>query len=135
MAKRYAESMAMTSTTDRYKRSVQAVTESPMAKAADAVDSGYYLSQVEKSQKRMSQRLRDTPLSRYKDNAVEKAGRLASGAKLSQSKVDKHFADWANTYAEASQAAASLPPSTDESSMLARVAASVRVLKAKAGKL
>lgn len=128
----YRDAMSSTATKEKYKKKVMAVTESPMAKAADA--DALFLERVTRSvtSGRRGAKLRATPLSRWKDNALAKVDRLSTGATAALDKVRAHFQDWAPTYAEAKSAAANIP-SGDLDQSMKKVRAAVEVLMRKAG--
>lgn len=130
----YRDSMSSTAAKQKYVKKIQAVTESPMAKAADA--DALFLERVTKSvtSGRRAAKLRATPLARWKDNAIAKVDRLSTGAIQSLDKVRAHFQEWGPAYAEAKAAAASIPAGDLDQSMR-KVRAAVEVLMRKAGKM
>ena len=134
--KRYQEAMASTQTKERYKRGIERVTESPMAKAATPEAMALYLERVKESvdSGRREQSLMNAPLSRYKDNAMTTgAERLQTGAKKSEAKHRAVLAKWAPVYAEASAAANALPKGDLDAGM-ARCRAAAATMKRAAGK-
>lgn len=110
MVQRYQDSMARGDTKQKYIQGVQSVTESPMAKAATPEALELYRRRTEESvtSGRRAQRLLATPLSRYKDNAIAKADRLASGAKAALDKSRAHFQKWAPIYQSVKDAVANM---------------------------
>lgn len=73
---------------------VEAVTESPMDKAADKADKYLEGVQAAVSSGKYQQRLRNTPLSVWKDNTLNKGiGRIAAGVDAAESKVEAFFSE------------------------------------------
>ncbi len=108
---RYMAGMSSGQATAKYKEGVQAVTESPMEKAASPASMDLYLRKVQESVSsgRRRERLLAVPLERYKNNAIAKADRLASGAKAAADKVRNHFAKWMPIYKNVSDAVKNMP--------------------------
>ena len=78
--------------TSEIRAGVEAVTESPMDKAADAVDK--YAEGVRRAVEigKFVNRLRATPLSVWKSNTLEKGiNRIAAGAQAAEGKMESFF--------------------------------------------
>lgn len=132
--KRYMEGTQSGAARQRYLEGIEAVTESPMEKAAAADQ--LYLRRVQESVEsgRRRQRLLETPMSAWKDGAKRKgADRIASGAAAAVEKVRRHFQKWTPIYQEISREIASMPKGSVEDS-IARAAHAIRRLKQAAGK-
>lgn len=108
---RYMAGMSSSTATAKYKEGVQAVTESPMEKAASPASMDLYLKRVQDSvtSGRRRDRLLAVPLDRYKSNAIAKADRLASGAKAAADKVRAHFSKWMPIYKSVSDTVKNMP--------------------------
>lgn len=126
--KRYLEATQSGAAKQRYKDGIEKVTESPMAKAAEADD--LYLMRVEESVRsgKRRQKLLNTPMQRWKDNAKNKgADRLASGAAAAADKVRAHFQQWAPVYENISSTVAAMPKGGRENAK-ARAAKAIDML-------
>ncbi len=111
-AQAYQQAMASGVTSQRYKEGVQAVNESPMAKAATPEATQRYLNGVNNSVSsgRRAQALLAVPLQRWKENATNKGSqRLASGAQAASDKVRQHFQKWMPIYNQVSETVKSMP--------------------------
>ena len=132
--KRYLEGTQSGAARARYLEGIEAVTESPMEKAAAADQ--LYLRRVQESVEsgRRAARLRETPMSVWKEGAKRKgADRLASGAAAAVEKIRRHFQKWTPIYQEVSREVSTMPKGSTEDS-IARVAHVIRRLKTAAGK-
>lgn len=136
MAARYAAGMA--GAAQKYTDGVNAVTESPTAKAATPEAQALYLRNIQESVSsgRRAAALQNVSLQQWKDAAVKKgANRLASGAQAALPKVQAFFQNWAPVFAQASQAAAAIPNDGSIETALAKVRASITVMRQAAGKM
>lgn len=78
--------------TEDIRAGVEDVTESPMDKAADAAEKYVQRVQEAVNSGKFQQRLRNTPLSKWKDNTLNKGlQRIGSGAQAAQSDVEEFF--------------------------------------------
>ena len=78
--------------TEDIRAGVEDVTESPMDKAADAAEKYVQRVQEAVNSGKFQQRLRNTPLSKWKDNTLNKGRqRIGSGAQAAQSDVEEFF--------------------------------------------
>jgi hypothetical protein len=135
VVQRYLAGTSSTATKEKYKQSIDAVTESPMAKAAAADE--LYLKRVEESVRsgRRAAKLNATPISRWKDNAKGKgADRLSTGAAAAADKVRAHFAKWGPVYDQIKRDVAGMAKGGIEES-LARVRYAIEASKKAAGKM
>ncbi len=110
IAKRWQDAMASPQTAQRYRDGIDATTVNPMELAAQ--QDQFYLQQVQASvtSGKRAQRLRETPLSAWKDGAKNKgAGRLSSGAQQSAPKYRAALQKWAPIYAQVSSEVAQMP--------------------------
>lgn len=104
IVQRYQQAMASGVTAQRYKDGIDAVTQNPMEKAAAAAP--YYLQRVQEavSSGKYAEKLRQTPMARWKDGAKNKgAARLASGAAQAIDKVRAAAQKWAPIYNQVSE--------------------------------
>lgn len=77
-----------------YRSGVTAVTESPMDKAADAADKYAANTAAAVTSGKYAARLRNTPLSKWKDNSLNKgAGRIAAGVDAAESDVESFYSE------------------------------------------
>jgi hypothetical protein len=132
--KRYLDGVGSANAKAKYQAGVDAVTDSPMAKAAAADQ--LYLDKVRESVEsgRRARALMAVPLQRWKDQARNKgAERLAGGARAAVDKVRAHFQKWAPIYQQIKQEVAGMPKGTIEDS-LARVRRSMEIAIANKGK-
>lgn len=132
--KKYLDRIQSGSAKEAYRNGIDAVTENPMQKAADADD--LYLARVEESVRsgRRRNALLSVPMTRWKENAKTKgAERLASGAVAAADKVRSHFQKWAPIYDQASEAVKSMPKGTREDAK-ARVGRVIDILMDAAGR-
>lgn len=135
VVQRYLEGTSSPQAKKKYQEGVDAVTESPMQKAADSDQ--LYLQRIQESVSsgRRRQALLAVPLSRWKDNAKGKgADRLAGGARAAADKVRAHFQKWSPIYQQIKQECAAMPKGSIEDSM-ARVRRAIEISKQAAGKL
>ena len=132
--KRYQDAMSSGLTKQKYLDGVTAVTESPMAKAAEADD--LYLRKVEESVRTGRRRaaLMNVTLDKWKANARTKgAERLTGGAVAALDKVRAHFQKWSPIYESMHAAVQGMPKGTTEDA-LARVRRVIEMAKQAAGK-
>ena len=119
-------SRGMSGSTQKIKAGVQAVTESPTAKAADAVDrmvAGVIRAQQSGKTERA---LRAVSLDDWKRAFIEKGlQRIASGATTGKAKMAAFLQDW---LPHVEQVRASLPPRGDMQQNIARMVANVEGL-------
>lgn len=133
IVKRYLDGMTSGAAKSKYLEGIEAVTESPMEKAAAADD--LYLQRVEESVRsgKRAAKLRATPLSRWKDNAKKKVDRLASGATASADKVRGHFTKWTPIYEDISRTVQAMPKGSRQAAK-DRVAKAIDMLMDAAGR-
>lgn len=113
--KNYLDAMANPQSKQKYKDSIDRVTENPMAKAADADE--LYLRRVQESVAtgKRRRKLLETPMQLWKDNAKSVgADRLSSGAQKAAAKMRNHFSKWNPVYQQASDAVKTMPKGTRE---------------------
>lgn len=135
MAQNYARAMANPTTAQNYKDGIAAVTQSPMAAAAQPDAQARYAqnTQAAVTSGKMAQRLNAVPLQLWKDNASQVgASRLSTGAQKAASKVQAHFQKWAPIYQQASDVVKSMPKGGIANAQ-ARVAAALQVMMGAAG--
>lgn len=116
VTKRYLDGMTSGATKQKYIDGIDAVTESPMEKAALAED--LFLARVEESVRsgKRAAKLRATPLSRWKENAKKKADRLTSGAAAAVDKIRAHFTKWLPIYEDVSRTVNAMPKGSRQAS-------------------
>lgn len=134
MAQRYLDGTGSANAQKKYKEGIDAVAESPMAKAAAALP--LYLQRVQEavSSGRMANALMGASFSRWKENAKAKgAERYATGCRLAADKMRAHFSKWAGVYNNIKAEVSNMPKGTTEDS-IARVRRSIEMMKAAAGK-
>lgn len=137
MASNWKSAMSSPQTQQKYKDGINNTTVNPMELAASDAATQLYLNNVNAavaSGKRQA-KLRAASQAQWKQNAVNiGANALTTGANKAQSKVQSHFDRWAPIYAQASQAAKSIPKDGSIGSAMARVQAAISVMMQAAGK-
>lgn len=134
---RYLDGTGSGNAAKKYADGIEAVTESPMAKAASGVATQKYLESIRKSVESgyRQNRLNAVPLSRWKDGAKGKGKeRYASGCRASADKVRAHFQKWAPIYQQISAECAAMPNNSTEDA-LAKVRRAIEISKQAAGKI
>lgn len=132
---RYMNGMSSGTAVAKYKEGVQSVTVSPMELAAAPAAMDLYLRRVQESVSsgKRRQKLLEAPLERYKNNALAKADRLASGAKAAADKVRAHFQKWMPIYQNVHDAVKNMPKGGVEEAK-ARSGKAIEMLMAAAGR-
>jgi hypothetical protein len=131
----WQNAMASPATAQKYTAGVNAVTDSPTAKAASADAQQRYIqgTQAAVSSGRMASALNAVSLSQWKQQATNVgASRLASGAQKGASKYQAALQKWQPIYQQASDAAAALPKGGFANAQ-ARWSAAVQVMMTAAG--
>lgn len=135
MASNWTQAMGNPKTAQNYKDGINGCAVNPMALAATPEAQALYAQNtaLAVSSGKMANRLNQTPVQTWKDNAVNVgAQRFQSGATKASAKVQKFFTTWAPIYAQASQAAKALPKGGIANAM-ARVQAAIGVMMQAAG--
>jgi hypothetical protein len=133
-AQKWQQSMQSGATQQAYKDGISATTVNPMERAANAEES--YLQGVQDavSSGRRKQKLLATPVSAWRDGALNKgAGRLTSGAAAAARKVADHFQKFQPIYDGIKSHVASMPNMTTEDK-INRVRYAMNTLRQAAGK-
>lgn len=136
MAANYQSAMASGTTRQKYIDGINGYQGNPMADAATPAAMQRYQDGVMASitSGRRARGLQKANPAVWKQNAVQfGAAGLASGAQKAKSKVDAHFADWASTYEQASQAARAIQGS-GMAAALQKVEAVLNIYAQKSGK-
>lgn len=114
----------MASSTQKLTAAINAVTESPMEKAAQAVDRQVLGVQMAANSGKTAARLRAVPIEAWKKAFIEKGvGRIAQGAAQAKPKMAAFLTKFLPHVA---QGVASLPPRGDIEANIARSAAMAR---------
>lgn len=115
VVRKWVERTSSSAARAAYEAGINAVTENPMAKAAEADDK--YLRKVEESVRSGKRRasLLNVPMERWKQNAITKGSpRLASGAQAAESKARDFMSTFLPYVYEGAARVRSMPNLTEE---------------------
>jgi hypothetical protein len=136
-ATNWAAGMGSASAVTKYKQKIQAVSESPMAKAASPAAQQKYLNrtQLAVSSGRMAQRLNAVSLSAWQSQAINiGAMNLANGARKGQAKYSAAAQKLQSLWQQQHSAAQAIPHDGSLGSAMARVQAVVQLAMQYAGR-